>query len=349
MTATPAPTVFTTHLDLARLPWFEVHEGRLVLADDSLPRAIDMHAHLALAYVLPTRVNLRAQTPETYHYLRLQDRLDLEPYGNRNYTPARLREMKRDLTLGAVRSGGLRATHTAPNLLRDMDDMGVAATALLPIEWPVLSRNTDEWLEACAGQERLINFGSVHPLDPRLEREVDRQAARGVHGFKMHPAVQLMPPDHRRALKLYRAAARHDLPILFHCGPVDIEPPLGRRFSLLPGYRRAVEACPDTTFILGHSGALQMEQALALANEHENVYLELSSQGLPNVRRILEEGPRDRVVFGSDWPFYHQSMPWAKVLLATEEVAADPAERAALRAAVLHDNAARLLGLPPTS
>ncbi len=348
MAATAQPTVFETHFDLAQLPWFEVRDGRLVLADDTLPRAIDMHAHLALAYILPTRVNLRAKTPETYHYLRLQDRLDLEPYGNRNYTPERLEEMKRDLTLGAVRSGGLRATHTAPNLLRDMDDMGVEATVLLPIEWPVLSRNTDEWLEACAGQERLINFGSVHPLDPRLEHEVDRQAARGVQGFKMHPAVQLMPPDHSRSLKLYRAAARHDLPVLFHCGPVDIEVALGRRFSQLPGYRRAVEACPETTFVLGHSGALQMEQALALANDYDNVYLELSSQGLPNVRRILAEGPRDRIVFGSDWPFYHQAMPWAKVLLATEELVDDPAERAALRAAVLYDNAARLLKLPPS-
>ena len=349
MAADPPPVTFNTHFDLARLPWFEVREGRLALADDTLPRAVDMHAHLALAYVLPTRINLRARTPETYHYLRLQDRLDLASYGNRNYTPERLAEMKRDLTLGAVRAGGLRATHTAPNLLRDMDDMGVAATVLLPIEWPVFSRNTDEWLDACAGQDRLINFGSVHPLDPRLEHEVDRQAARGVHGFKMHPAVQLMPPDHGRALKLYRAAARHHLPVLFHCGPVGIEPALGRRFSQLPGYRRAVEACPETTFVLGHSGALQMDQALALANAHGNVYLELSSQGLPNVRRILEEGPRDRIVFGSDWPFYSQAMPWAKVLLATEELAADAAERAALRAAVLYDNAARLLKLPAAS
>jgi predicted TIM-barrel fold metal-dependent hydrolase len=56
------------------------------------------------------------------------------------------------------------------------------------------------------------------------------------------------------------------------------------------------------------------------------------------VRRILERAPEERVLFGSDWPFYHQAVPLAKVLLATEG-----APRTRRR--VLRDNAARLLGL----
>ena len=66
----------------------------------------------------------------------------------------------------------------------------------------------------------------------------------------------------------------------------------------------------------------------------------LSGQSLPNVRRILDEAPPDRVVYGSDWPFYHQAIGIAKVLMATE---GDDAARAR----VLHDNAARILRLPP--
>jgi len=46
------------------------------------------------------------------------------------------------------------------------------------------------------------------------------------------------------------------------------------------------------------------------------------------------------VVYGSDWPFYPQAIGIAKVLIATEGD-----ERR--RRAVLHDNAARILGLPP--
>jgi predicted TIM-barrel fold metal-dependent hydrolase len=79
-----------------------------------------------------------------------------------------------------------------------------------------------------------------------------------------------------------------------------------------------------------------MEEALALAKEHESVWLELSSQSLSNVRKILDEAPPDRIVFGSDWPFYHQGIGIAKVLMVTED-------RKDLRSKVLHDNAARLL------
>jgi predicted TIM-barrel fold metal-dependent hydrolase len=57
------------------------------------------------------------------------------------------------------------------------------------------------------------------------------------------------------------------------------------------------------------------------------------------VQRLAHEAPPGKVVFGTDWPFYHQAVGIAKVLIATE---GEPD----LRAAVLRENAARLLGLP---
>ena len=91
--------------------------------------------------------------------------------------------------------------------------------------------------------------------------------------------------------------------------------------------------------MLGHAGALQAEQALDLARRYDNVWLELSCQSLTSLRRILDRGPHDRLVMGSDWPMYHQAIPLAKLLLVTEGAPA-------LRRQVLYDNAARLLGLP---
>ena len=103
-------------------------------------------------------------------------------------------------------------------------------------------------------------------------------------------------------------------------------------------YEQVIAENPDLTVLLGHSGALQMEQALALARKYDNVWLELSSQGLPAVRTVLEKGPADRLVFGSDWPFYHLALPLAKVLIASDN-------DAGLRRKVLWENAARLLDL----
>jgi predicted TIM-barrel fold metal-dependent hydrolase len=107
-------------------------------------------------------------------------------------------------------------------------------------------------------------------------------------------------------------------------------------------YERAIAENPGARFVLGHSGALQLEQGLAPAKRYDNVWLELASQSLTNVERLVAEAPRDRVVFGTDWPCYPQSAGLAKVLIATEHDL--PA-----RHAILHDNAARLLALGPAS
>lgn len=333
-----SPTRFDSHAELNRLPYFELEGGRLVLVDRSGGPAIDAHTHLALSYLLPMRVNLWQEHERTAHYLSTRRALDLEVYGSRNFPPVDVQRMKWDLTLMSVTARGMRATHTIPNLLREMREMNIACSVLLPIDMPVLSSNARTYLSAAAGRDELLSMGSVHPFARRVVGKLDRQLALGARGIKVHPASQLVRPDHKRAMRLYRLCGERGLPVLFHCGPVGIEPMAGRRRSQVRLYEPAVAEHPGTTFILGHAGALQMEQALDLARRYANVYLELSSQSLGNVRRILERAPEERVLFGSDWPFYHQAVALAKVLLATEG-----APRARRR--VLRDNAAQLLGL----
>ena len=74
------------------------------------------------------------------------------------------------------------------------------------------------------------------------------------------------------------------------------------------------------------------------ARRYDNVYVEIASQSLTGVRKIIERVDHDRILFGSDWPFYHQSMPLSKLLIATEGAPE-------LRDKILYRNAARLLGL----
>lgn len=339
MRAVTHPTRFENLYDLARLPWFALRDGRLVVEDPSIPRAIDMHTHLALSYVVRNRVDL-FRAGEVEHYLPAARPLDLEVYVNRNFAPDDLRALERDLSLGSLTAGGMRATHTLPNLVREMGELHIAQSVLLPIDFPALSDNARTWLDAARGNGAIIGFGSVHPYARDLEAKLDEQVALGARGIKVHPAVQMVRPDDARAMRLYRACARRGLPILWHCGPVDIETRLGRYLSQVRHYERAIAENPGTTFVLGHSGALQMPEALGYARRYPNVWLELSSQSLGGLRRLFDEAPRDRLVFGTDWPFYHQAIGLAKVFIATD---GDDA----LRRDVLHDNAARLLGLPP--
>lgn len=331
--------VFENLFDLSRLPWFDLHQGRLVVSDRSVGPVIDMHSHVALAYLLPMRVDLHRATHHTEHYLPACCGIDFGVYQNRNFSPAALRALKHDLTIGSLTSGGMRATHTVPNLVREMDELGIVHSVLLPIELPYISKNAEHALEAARREAKIVPFGSVHPIVDRVGERVDEQAHSGARGVKVHPAVQLISPDHEKAMALYRLCGERDLPILIHCGPVGIELESGRRRTQVALYEKPIAALPRTRFVLGHAGALQMEQALDLACRYPNVWLELSGQSLENVRTILDRADPERVVYGSDWPFYHQAIGIAKVLLATEG-------REHLRPKVLYQNAAKLLGLP---
>jgi predicted TIM-barrel fold metal-dependent hydrolase len=333
------PDRFRDHYALAELPWFDVVDGELVV-DASIGPAIDVHTHLALSYVLPKRVDLEREWPKTEHYLPLDRPLDLDVYANLNFSAEDLARLERDLSLGSVTAGGMRRTHTLPNLAREMRGLSIKSSVLLAIDFPFLSDNAGDWLAAARGKPEVLVFGSVHPYKPRMEAELDRQVALGARGIKVHPAVQMILPQDERAMKLYRLCGARKLPVLFHCGPVDIEPLLGRYFSQVRHYRRPIEQNPDTTFVLGHSGALQMDVAIELQRQNPNVYLEISSQSVSNVRKLLDRADTSRLLFGSDWPFYHQAIPLAKLLIATEG-------REELRSKVLHENAAKLLGLAP--
>lgn len=334
------PTRFSNLADLARLPWFSLRDGHLVVDDPTVPETIDMHTHLALAFVRPMQVDLQRPSERIQLYLPEHRPIDMEVYINRNIPPSDLKALNHDLALNALTDKGMRATHTVPNLARHMGEMRIANSVLLAIDWPLgLSDNAGAWLDATRGRDDMVVFGSVHPYDRDVPGKLDAQKKAGARGIKVHPAVQMVKPDAARCMRFYKACGDRDLPILFHCGPVDIETRLGRYLSQVKHYERAIAENPRTRFVLGHSGALQMPEALEFAKKYPNCYLELSSQSLSGVKKILAEAPPDRPVFGTDWPFYSQAIGLAKVFIATD---GDDA----LRHAALYGNAARILGLP---
>lgn len=130
----PTPIYFNDLLSLARLPWFDVDHGRLVVSDRSVGPIIDMHSHLALAYARPLSLDLNKLHPETEYYLPACSGFDLERYINKNFTEKQLKTLSRDLALMSVTGGGMRRTHTRPNLERDMKDMGIVHSVILPID-----------------------------------------------------------------------------------------------------------------------------------------------------------------------------------------------------------------------
>jgi len=322
---------------LARLPWFDVEGDRLVVADRSVGPVIDMHAHYALPAIWPHRYDLSKQTDETDLLLPCCSRHDLDVYANKNFGDLGLKKLKRELVLGGATGLGKRKTHTAANLERDCKEMGIVHSAILPIDMGLPSYHVRDTIAEADTRTTTTAFGSVHPRRRRSKEKLEDQLHQGVKGLKLHPQLQQFMPAAPEAMALYGLAGRERVPVLWHCGPVGIELPSARKFVQIPNYEAPLAQCPDTTFILGHAGALSCENAIPLQRRYPNAYLEVSCISLSQMWKVVAEADPDRIVYGTDWPFYHHALALAKVLVATEG-------QPELRRKILHDNAARLLG-----
>lgn len=330
------PLRFATRDALAELPWFEIEGGELVLGDAEVGPVIDMHTHYALPAWTGREADLTKETPDSNLLLGRCCAHHLDVRANQCFSPNELKALKRDLLLGGLTGRGKRKDHTAPNLARDMRSMNVVRSAVLAIDMAIPNRHPQETLRTARTREEVVGYGSVHPRALRARERFEEQMHLGAKGLKLHPPNQLFRPDADYAMRIYRWCGEEGIPLIWHSGPAGIEPKVGQYFAQMRFYERALKECPGTSFIFGHAGSLQHREALALQRRYGNVYLEISGLSLGQLREVLEEADTDRVVFGSDWPFYHPVLPLAKVLVLTQG-------RPELRRKVLHDNAARLL------
>ncbi|MCX8073495.1 MAG: amidohydrolase family protein [Candidatus Binatia bacterium] len=342
------PMVFSGYRDLARLNYFRLtEEGRLVINID-LPPVVDCHAHLGWSYFLAPAVDLLRRTPRTQYLMDCDGQeppceLDLDVYVNSNFTESMLRglqwETVRSLLFGSRAAG----THTIPNLLAEMDDLRIPQAAILPIAVPLPFSGDPtlyqlDAIDRAHARGRLIPFASVHPSDPSAAAKLQQYHERGVRGLKLHPEMQRFYPDSDEAMAIYAACRKLALPVIFHAGRSGIEPEFLRPYALIRRLHRAIAEFRDVRFLLGHAGARDSEDAAELARNYDNVWLELSSQGLTRIYELQRDLGSTKLVYGSDWPFYPQAVALAKVLLVTEHD-----ERA--RERILSGNAREILGL----
>lgn len=330
------PLRFTDRSGLAALPWFDLDHGEVVVADRSVGPIIDVHTHYTLPSVRHDVSDMETETPDSDLLLGRCCAHHLDVYANQCFSPTELDAMRRELVAGALRRRGKRLNHGAPNLARDMRSMGVERTVVLGIDMGVVSRHVRLTLEVAGRRDDAVGFGSIHPRLPRRRQRFEEQLHLGARGIKIHPPNMFTRPDHPRALDIYRWCGEANIPVFFHCGPAGVEPKLGAYCGQVRFYERPLRDYPETRFVLGHSGALQSSEAVELYRRYPNAWMDVSCLSLDKLREVLDKGDEDRVMFGSDWPFYHPILPLAKVLIATEG-------RPRLRRKVLYENAARLL------
>ena len=339
---------FKGYRGLAELPWFELgDDGVLRCVDDEIPKAIDMHCHFGMSVLFKPNLDLHARTDRVRHLLDCDENdpgcdLDLDIYINGNFTENHLSQLRSETIAQGLWGSSAAKTQTIPNLLDEMDATRVEKAVILPIAFgfPFGDDQTETWHQAIAestASNRFVKGASVHPDDDNAVTKLEVFAQAGARVIKLHPTMQAFYPDEPRLSKIYEAAERLGLVVFFHGGRAGIEPESRHPFALPRHYEGALSDFPKLQFVIGHGGARDAEAMLDLALRYENAWLGIHGQGVTHLDRMIRRTGGERMLFGTDWPFYHLAATLAKVLIVTEA-------RSDVRHAILRGNAERLLG-----
>ncbi|WP_297671636.1 amidohydrolase family protein [uncultured Desulfovibrio sp.] len=155
--------------------------------------------------------------------------------------------------------------------------------------------------------DRVIAFGTLHPGYADWEKELNRMRKAGLRGIKLHPDFQGFWLSDPRLLPIFEAA-QNDFIFEIHIGD-HIEPV--KNPSCPYKLAAILDAFPRLRVIAAHFGGYRMwAHALRALGQRrrENLWFDTSSTSpfaTPQLMRtLLRVFPRERLLFGTDWPLY---------------------------------------------
>jgi len=251
--------------------------------------------------------------------------------------------------------------HGCDELVRQMDEAGIAWTVLLLPDFTYVMRDYELTIEEMFRLHHEIlkrhpgRFHVMAGVDPRWGKDAVTLFQKGVDdlGFR---GLKLYPPcgyrtDDRALYPFYEICAAADIPVLVHIGPTTSA--LGFEYAR-PGFiDEPARAFPKIKFILAHAATAHTEECAMQCAFRPNVYADISGfQSMAHdmeasgVHHLLRTGIAHKLLFGTDWPVFREDGTQADhVDLFMGAVREDYSE-AQIRL-VARDNARRLFGDPP--
>ena len=200
--------------------------------------------------------------------------------------------------IGTSRFSGV--TITGEDLLSAMEKNSVAAALVLPQAVGLEeSRKVHREIYDMSGKHPGRIFG-VACVDPWVgEKDYLGEIARcaeeyGFKALKINSHGHNISPLSQLCDKVYRAASRYGLPVIFHTG-------LGTPVSLPSLAMKPARDHPDVTFILAHAGfALYCDEAIVAGEICPNIILEPSWCPTFMVGKMVKTLGIGRIIMGSD-------------------------------------------------
>ena len=257
-----------------------------------------------------------------------------------------------------------RLSHTRPftdgtgsGLEASMSAAGVDYSLVLPVATSVrqVAHINDASAQLNQTGRKLLSLGCMHPDYPDWKHELDRIAALGLKGIKLHPVYQGVDFDDPRYLRILERCGELDLLVVTHAG-LDVGYPDKR--NVTPAMiRRAVDQTGPVRLALAHMGGWrcwdEAEQLLAdtgvfldtafslgeLTPLGDGYYgpADLKLMEQETFLRMVRTFGAHRVLFGTDSPWGGQAEELTR--LRSVGLEADELD------AILGGNARNLLGI----
>ncbi len=241
--------------------------------------------------------------------------------------------------LGLIEAMRLFKTYSVDKLIERMNNNGIDHSVIHSIEPLTKTANIVEMTHSV--RERVSIFASVEKENPDPIGYLKPFVEAGtIAGIKIHPIVGGFACGELvyRMKDVVALAQDNNLPVLIHTGHIPVEALKGLGgCSEVRALEPLIESFPKAKFILAHIGWESWRQVLQLAAGHKHVYVETSWQPAEVIRRSVDKLGPSRVLFGSDFPLFNQS-------IALNQVKRALTPREFVEVASV--NARRLLNLP---
>lgn len=249
-----------------------------------------------------------------------------------------------DLLISGVAAPGVIGFGTADSLVASMDRHAISRSLLIAA--PPFATNA--WvIEQCRRSAgRLVPVVCLPDLTRSApERawvdDLDRLAADGARGFKIHPNMDGLEPDHVAYRAMFEVARARGLFVILHTGHFQT---LGYR---RPGpaepeaYADFFTAFPEVRVCLAHMNRDRPEGAWELLRRFEQLFTDTSWQPAGSIRRAVDQVGAARILLGSDWPLLHGDLQGEVLAIARDALSDADLQQVGC------DNPPRFLGEDP--
>ena len=218
----------------------------------------------------------------------------------------------------------------------------------------ITGRDCETTYGAKTNNQSVIDFVQAHPekfigffgMDPHKGMQGIRDLTHavqtlGLRGAAVDPYLAQIYPNDAKYYPIYSKCCELDIPLVFTTGPATLVP-AAVVDHVAPRYIDFVARdFPELKIVISHGGYPWVNEAIIVAERNKNVYLEISEfERSPMSEAYIQAANTmiaDKMIYASAHPFidFRQALQTYSELPFTPEV----------RQKVMHDNAAKLLGL----